>query len=223
MTAEPAQHLEPPWWESEKPPSATVFEPDYQVPMITELLSMPAKIRGRHLEQVILHDHHKGTRVYDDYVRERDRCTFHDQDGRRCTKIKWDNLPSCLAHATIEELDPTSAREHRTRQAKLRMVELLEASVDQLSKMITAPPEEITPGVRLNAITALFDRVGLPKEQSSTVQAHIVTEDYSRAGDVVRERLKMLSENFVDDQIRALEAGQVIEGEAEAENDNSDQ
>lgn len=217
MDAEPV--VEAPWWETEKPPSTTVYEPDYIVPTVTELLQMTAAIRGKHLEQVILHDQRKGTQHYDEFVRTRDRCAHLDQDGRRCTKTRWDRADTCLAHATVDQLDPAGARERRTRAAKLRMLELLEAGVDELEKLIKAPAEEITPGVRLNAITALFDRVGLPKEQNSTVQAHIITEDYSTAGNMVRERLQLLSDSFVNTQLAEIEA--TIEGEVEPD-DGSD-
>lgn len=213
MSAEPVLE-ETPWWETEPLPSTRVFEPAYVVPTIHELLQMPAKIRGAHVEQVILHDREKGTSIYEDYVRERDRCSYLDQDGRQCGKKRWESNATCLAHATMDELDPSHARERRTRQAKLRMLELLENGVTELEKMINAPAEEITPGVRLNAITALFDRVGLPKEQNQTVQAHVITEDYTSAGKTIRERLQVLSESFVTTQLREIEAG---------ENDNPDQ
>jgi hypothetical protein len=204
MTVEP----EAPWWLTEKTPSTTVYEPGYLVPTVGELLQMPAAIRGRHLEQCILQDARKGTTVYDDYVRARDRCTHRDQDDRQCTKTRWDGAVTCLAHATIDQLDPAGARERRTRAAKLRMLELLEAGVDQLEHMIMAPADEITPGVRLNAITALFDRVGLPKEQNQNIQAHVITEDYSTAGNMVRERLQLLSESYVETQLAEIEAAQ---------------
>lgn len=208
MSSEPV--AETPWWETEKPPSAVVYEPGYVIPTVDELLKMPAVIRGKHIEQIIFHDQHKGTTHYDNYVRARDRCAHHDQDGRRCTKTRWDQADTCLAHATIDQLDPAGARERRTRTAKLRMLDLLEAGVDQLEKMINAPAEEITPGVRLNALTVLFDRVGLPKEANQNIQAHVITEDYSVAGNMVRERLQLLSESFVNSQLAEIEA---IEGE----------
>jgi hypothetical protein len=219
MTSETV--AEKPWWETEKPPSSMVYEPGYVVPTIAELLQMPTALRGRHIEQVIFHDQRKGTHVYDDYLRARDRCTHKDQDGRQCSKMRWDQASTCLAHASIDELDPAGARERRTRAAKLRMLELLEAGVDQLEHMITAPDDEITPGVRLNAITALFDRVGLPKEQNQTVQAHIITEDYSTAGNTVRERLQLLSESYVNSQLAEIEASQdAIEGETDDGSDH---
>lgn len=142
---------------------------------------------------------------YADWIKYADRCAHIDEiTGDQCTRARYQDNRTCLGHLDITQIDPAHAVRERSDRARMRMAELLEEGVDQLERIITADPDEISPNVRLNAISTLFDRAGLPKQTSTSLDARVEVSDTSHYRDVIAERLDRLAGATVSRELEGI-------------------
>jgi hypothetical protein len=174
-------------------------------PSPEEVLAMSLTDKHRVLDWLDSWDCTHGTHYLADYEAARDRCPYVDPDsGRRCTERKHFDLSMCLTHVPLDELDPKGASRRHRAAAKLRMEELLDAGITRLEEIIQAPAEAVAPSVRLQALQLLFDRAGLPKEQSVAVDARVAVYDAGSAAELIRTRMANLREAVVQDELRGI-------------------
>lgn len=184
--------------------SAYLLDPEFIPPSPEELLAMPADIRVRYINQLVLYDEEFGTDLVAQYRKERNRCPWRDpESGERCPDPHWPEKTHCLRHASLEELDPKGYAESRSRKAKLKMADLLERAVDELSSLLDQP--DMAPQVKLAVLTTVLDRAGVPKQQSQTIDGHVDVTHSVSAADVVRERIARLGDAHVAQELRGIE------------------
>jgi hypothetical protein len=174
--------------------------------------ALPADDRRRYEEK--LHgydlDNDNRTDYYSRWVAYRDRCAHEG-----CTKVKYESYKHCITHVSVDDIeDPNRQVNRRATKAKLRMAELLEGAVDELEKIVMAPPEEMAPAVRLKAIDTLFDRAHLPRQTAQSVdhsgEIAVVHTDITA---VIQGRLDRLAETLTSESISELEAGFALDAE----------
>lgn len=194
--------------------SADALDPLFIPPSPDELLAMPADIRLRYLNQLLAYDEEYGTHLVDEYRKARERCPHVDaESGARCKDPRWPEKIHCLRHASLEELDPKGYAEIRSRKAKLRMADLLDRAVDELSALLDEP--ELAPQVKLAVLTTVLDRAGIPKQTAQTIDGQVEVNHSVSAADVVRERIARLGDAHVAQELRGIEAasaGDIVEG-----------
>jgi hypothetical protein len=197
--------------------SLDALDPMFIPPSPDELLAMPADIRVRYINQLMYYDEEYGTDLVGEYRKARNRCPYRDPEtGAQCRDPKWPDKPHCLPHCSLEELDPKGYAESKSRQAKLRMADLLDKAVDELSALLDAP--DMAPQVKLAVLTTILDRAGVPKQQSQTLDGHVEVSHSISAADVVRERIARLGDAAVARELQGIEestrqAGEIIEGD----------
>ena len=142
---------------------------------------------------------------YVDWIRYADRCAhINETTGEHCSRTRYQDNRTCLSHLDINEIDPMMAVREKADRARIRMADLLEEGVDKLEEIITADPDEVSPNVRLAAITTLFDRAGLPKQTATSVDARVEVTDNSQYRDVIDERLNRLAQVTVDRELEGI-------------------
>lgn len=137
------------------------------------------------------------------------RCTAVVEDPetgvpRRCSVERWTGGRYCIGHTTALEVAPARTARDRAAQAKLRMAEQLDTAVDRLTALLEG--EDVSPGVRLKAIETLFDRTGVVRETSTTVNAHaeVTVHDGASAAEVIASRLERLADSLVSDELQGI-------------------
>ena len=196
--------------------SLDALDADFIPPSPEELLEMPADIRVRYINQLMYYDEEYGTNLVAEYRKERNRCPYRDPEtGLRCTDPKWPDKPHCLPHCSLEELDPKGYAESKSRRAKLRMADLLDRAVDELTALLDAADME--PLVKLAVLTTVLDRAGVPKQQSQTLDGHVEVSHSISAADVVRERIARLGDAHVAKELAGIEQAssddEIVEGD----------
>lgn len=152
---------------------------------------------------------------YADWIKYADRCShINDTTGEQCARTRYSDHRTCLNHLDINQIDPMLAVREKADRARMRMADMLEAGVDRLEEIITADPDDVSPNVRLNAISTLFDRAGLPKQTATSLDARVEVTDTSHYRDVITERLERLASATVTrelDGIAEITDAEVVE------------
>lgn len=157
---------------------------------------------------------------YAEWIKFADRCNHVDEStGEQCARTRYADNRTCLNHLDINEIDPMLAVREKADRARIRMADMLEAGVDRLEEIINADPEDVSPNVRLNAISTLFDRAGLPKQTSTSLDARVEVTDTSHYRDVITERLERLASATVTRELEGI--AEVTD--AEVVDDDSDE
>jgi hypothetical protein len=199
---------------SDAPGSSNGGRPRYPGPVLPygwlppdpeEILAMSISERAKTLNLLDMYDSRHGTRHLADYEYVKARCPFVDEDGVRCKSRKHLDLSACLKHVPIDELDPKGASRRRRAAAKLRLEELLDDAVTKLEDIIRADAELVAPSIRLQAIQMLFDRAGVPKEQSIAVDANVAIFDAGSATELIKQRMANLRESVIAEELLGIE------------------
>lgn len=206
------------WHTSDMPDIAMLAQRNGLVVLEPEAIAeLPADERVNYLARLRAFCLDHDMREYGPYVewlKYADRCGHVDDvTGESCTRTRYADRRVCLAHLDITEIDPLLQVKKRADVARLRMAEMLDAGVTQLEEIINADPDNISPNTRLNAITLLFDRAGLPKQTSSTFEGKVEVTETSSYHDVIAARLDRLAASTVQTEIEAIEA-EIIEEES---------
>ena len=157
---------------------------------------------------------------YADWLKFADRCAYRDEyTDLQCSRTRYQDHRTCLRHLDLNGIDPMHAVKQQSDRARLRMAEMLEAGVDRLEEIINADPEDVTPNVRLNAISTLFDRAGLPKQTSSSIDARVEVDTTASYSAVITERLDRLASSTISRELEGIEEVMEVEVVEDQEQD----
>lgn len=158
---------------------------------------------------------------YVEWIKFADRCAHTDETtGEQCTRTRYADNRTCLSHLDINEIDPMLVVREKSERARIRMAEMLDVGVDRLEEIITADPDAVSPNVRLNAISTLFDRAGLPKQTATSLDARVEVTDTSHYRDVITERLERLASATVTRELDGI--AEITDAEVVEDDDESD-
>jgi hypothetical protein len=180
---------------------ATVFA----VLTVDEIEALSAEDRADYIQRLLAWEYHNDVpspTPLDEWHAHSTRCTHSDGRGERCRSKRWDGTEHCISHATYQELTKETESDRRRRAAKLRTLDLADDALDRLQEILEAPSDEVSPQVRLKAISEVLDRSGVIRETATSVEvrADVTAEVTHRVApsEVIRDRLAALQQDELD-------------------------